>query len=129
MEDQSNQPQDDAEVVQLDERETMLILSYGMIRKHAANVLTQEEMADVMACRKKLYQLMKEGGDAAKIALQFFTLEFDNSELPYGDRFAQMEMIPFDEALIFWQKGFMEMVPLDEANTFWKKGFADKGSE
>lgn len=104
MQDQST-PQ--PEVVQLDQRETMFILSHAMIRK-AIEKLPKTDQLAVYQARNEFYDLIAKHGDAARVAFQLFVMEFDNTKLPYGDTFEVMDMVPFDEAVRMWQDGFRD---------------------
>lgn len=99
-------PGQQAEFVQLDPRETFIIQTHANVRQTAAMRLETEENIAIQNLRQQFHDIMKSGGDAARVALMLFTLEFDNTQPPYGETFKEMEQVPFDDAVKMWQEGY-----------------------
>jgi exonuclease VII small subunit len=97
------------EIVQLDPRETFIIQTHANLRYAAASKLSAEDNTKIQEVRQALHDLIHGGGDAARVALQLFVLEFDNATTPpFGDTFMTMEQVPWDEALKMWTEGYAE---------------------
>lgn len=107
MEDQ-NPVAGEQEVVQLSPRETYIIQTHSTIRFAAASKLDKSTNADIQNARMELHRLMRDHGDAAKVALILFNLEFDNTEPPYGDTFVEMPQLSWEEALKMWAAGYID---------------------
>lgn len=94
------------EVVQLDPRETFMIHTHSNIRFTAAARLSKDDNVRIQQCREHLYQFVKDNGDAARVALMLFGMEFDNTKPPFEPHFDQMLTVDWDTALKMWQEGF-----------------------
>lgn len=105
MEQINPEAQSNLGVIQLSAAETAVIMMHAMVRR-AAEKLPVEEQDKIKAIRNQFYAIMETGGDAARVALQLFTTEYDNTAVPYGELFETMDMVPFEEALQMWQDGY-----------------------
>lgn len=95
-----------ADVVKLSPMETQIILAHAAIRKTMEKYLEPETVARIMSLREHLHVFAKANGDAGRIAIQLFTMEFDNTKNPYGDAFTVLEPVDWDEAIKLWQEGY-----------------------
>lgn len=100
--------QSEPEVMKLDPRETFIIQTHANIRYAAASRLSTKENEDIQRCREQLHTFVKANGDAGRVALQLFLMEFDNnSNPPFGETFQKMEQVPWEEAVKMWQEGYI----------------------
>lgn len=97
-----------AETVQLDPRETYIIQTHAAVMKTAKQHLSEEQLKEIQAARISLHRFVKNGGDAARVALMLFGLEYDNSVPPYGETFCPMLPVEWQEALESWKESYID---------------------
>lgn len=87
----------------LDPREMHIIMVHAALTKNIKERLNDEEQSNIKMGKEILKELVKT--DAGRVALQLFSLEFDNTESPFGDRFKNMVQVGWEEALELWKQG------------------------
>lgn len=89
--------------VVLDVHEMRLIMAHAAVSKAVEDRLTEDQQADVASIKKQLYSLTE--SDAGRVAYQLFSIEFDNTQPPYGDTFEKLPKLTWEEALERWKAG------------------------
>jgi hypothetical protein len=110
MENQAQTQQDQPEeVIQLDERETQLVLYHAAIRNAINTKLDEEEQTKIAALRDHFINVLKANGDAGRVAFQLVSMEVDNTKEPYDGAFQTMDRVDWDTALEMWKNGYVDI--------------------